>query len=75
MLENELSSVITQTLPLESARWERLFEWSHLQDFGSFLLLIKFAFGSEGINHAIVVFESRPPELYKDDACYEFPGK
>ena len=28
--ENELSSVITQTVPLECTRQELSFEWSHL---------------------------------------------
>ena len=51
--ENELSSVITQTVSLECTHQELSFEWSHLQvsldgsGFRGFLCLVKFIFGSE----------------------------
>ena len=54
---NELSSVITQTAPLECTHQELSLEWSHhwvifLADhwgFGRFQLLVNFAFGSKRV--------------------------
>ena len=55
--KNELSSVITQTVPSESTHRELSFEWSHLRisldssGFRRFLGLVKFTFGSKGLKY------------------------